>query len=151
MYVSCPCELLCHLLSQDNYLKLQLDGVEPIRSQFILSCQMHGSWASFPFCLRRANFHLQRKHGGPIDFMITAFLAMKIDFRVNEKRSFIVLCCQVQLLPSDDFENSGPQPDSRLMPPALQHSGSRYRQISEFKASMVCKTSFGISREALSQ
>lgn len=69
---------------------------------------MHGSWASFPFCLRRANFYSQRKHSGPIDFRITAFFAMKIDFRVNEKRSFIVLCCQVQLLPSDDFENSGP-------------------------------------------
>lgn len=156
MYVSCPCELLCLLLSQDKYLKLQLDVVEPMRSQFILSCRMHGSWTSFSFCLYLANFYSLRKHTGLIDCMITAFLAMKIDFTVNEKMSFIVLYCQVQLLPRDVLENSGPQPDSRLMPITLarQHSGSRYRQISEFKAAWSAKQVPGypgLSREILSQ
>lgn len=62
----------------------------------------------FSFCLCRANFHSLRKHSGLIGFMIRAFLAMKIDFRVNEKTSFIVLCSQVQLLPMNDLEKSGP-------------------------------------------
>lgn len=67
-----------------------------------------GLGQAFSFYLCHANFHSLRKHSGLTNFMIRAFLAMKIDFRVNEKTSFIVLCCQVQLLPRDDLEKSGP-------------------------------------------